>query len=793
MKLAVSLVLFFVAMASPWRHAEAQSAADDYTIGIVLDGSWHRADSIAELFVQETTALTEGAYRVRFPASKRLVGDWTAAGAERLLAQLLADPEVDAIIAFGPLAASVASSRAGLAKPVFAPLLVAPERPDLPAGGSGTSGRNNFHYLALPVNLARDLAAFKELGDFRQLTVLFDGALLRGLPFQQERLSEAARAAGLEPTIVAVDSLDMALAALEPGRPVLVGPLVQLSPADKARLYAELQKNKMPSFAWMGRVEVERGLLMSLRPADDFEIIARSLATAIRSALDGTPLAELSTLVRFNENLTLNVAVSKKLGLEPSWLILTDAELLGDIARPDRRSIDLSGAMRVALERNPGVAVSGAAVKQAKARVTGATSGLLPQLDVQSRFRTIDADNAAGGLGGQVGGFNPRNQWTGSATLTQPLVSEPAWAARTAAKHELAGQKARFRAAEIEAALAAGVAYLNVLRAKAVERIEKENLRTTRSNLELARARVRIGSAGRAEVVRFEAQIAKDRQNILLASASRNQAELVLTSVIDWPADQPFATEDASIDDPTLLFSLPGVKEFFAGPSAFRAFRAFLLDDTRSRSPRLAALDADIEASQRTRLSRKREFYIPRLSLDATLNHEFESGGLGAEPDVVPDTGWIVGVNLVFPVFTSGLRSANLGIADAQLRARIEQRRLARLELERDVGGAAHLAGARYAAIRFARDASRSATENLELVRESYVGGAVSIITLLDAQTSARTAQIDATNAVYDFVIAWLTMQAATGQLGVVLDDAERREWLERARRAVNRPSDTRD
>ena len=50
---------------------------------------------------------------------------------------------------------------------------------------------------------------------------------------------------------------------------------------------------------------------------------------------------------------------------------------------------------------------------------------------------------------------------------------------------------------------AAASAYLNVLRAKSIERIQKENLKLTRENLERARIRVEIGAAGAmaAEVV----------------------------------------------------------------------------------------------------------------------------------------------------------------------------------------------------------------------------------------------------------------------------------------------------
>ncbi len=57
-------------------------------------------------------------------------------------------------------------------------------------------------------------------------------------------------------------------------------------------------------------------------------------------------------------------------------------------------------------------------------------------------------------------------------------------------------------------------AYLNVLRAKTFERVQKDNLQLTRSNLELARVRRQIGVSGPAEVYRWESQMAIVRQYV---------------------------------------------------------------------------------------------------------------------------------------------------------------------------------------------------------------------------------------------------------------------------------------
>ncbi len=79
------------------------------------------------------------------------------------------------------------------------------------------------------------------------------------------------------------------------------------------------------------------------------------------------------------------------------------------------------------------------------------------------------------------------------------------------------------------------MAYLNLLRAQTLERVQKENLELTRSNLELARVRQQIGISGPAEVYRWESQIATARKEVINANAQRNAAEIGVNRVLHQP------------------------------------------------------------------------------------------------------------------------------------------------------------------------------------------------------------------------------------------------------------------
>jgi len=60
--------------------------------------------------------------------------------------------------------------------------------------------------------------------------------------------------------------------------------------------------------------------------------------------------------------------------------------------------------------------------------------------------------------------------------------------------------------ARLDTMLEAGEAYLNVLRAKNNEGVNRDNLKLTRKNLSLAETRNAIGVAGREEDAKWEAE-----------------------------------------------------------------------------------------------------------------------------------------------------------------------------------------------------------------------------------------------------------------------------------------------
>ncbi len=101
--------------------------------------------------------------------------------------------------------------------------------------------------------------------------------------------------------------------------------------------------------------------------------------------------------------------------------------------------------------------------------------------------------------------------------------------------------------------LDAATAYLDVLRLRTVADVQRSNLYRSLSNLEVARLREGVGTASRADVYRWQSEVATARQDLIEAETQVRVASLALKRILNRPLGQPLAQEPVSFADPALL------------------------------------------------------------------------------------------------------------------------------------------------------------------------------------------------------------------------------------------------
>lgn len=748
-------------------------------VAIVADGSSERVTSLRALFLEEMQAVNRGEFDIQAPTDLQLDADRTLAGVRTALDKVLTDPRTNVVITLGALGSHAAAQRNSLPKPTVAPLVSNHGFQDLPYK-DGASGKRNLSYVSLDVDIRRDLTAFREVVPFTRLALLVDGAIAESIPGIQDEVSRVAQDLGITITPVkGAESAAPILASIpEDTEAVYVGPLPALSALEFRRLVAGLIERRLPSFAFEGKTDVQRGLLVGIAPALQMDRLARRVALNVRRILLGELAATLPVAFARAGGLTINMRTARAIGFSPKWELLTRAELLHEEPEAGGPPLTLANAVREALELNLELRIAQSNVAAGKENIRQARSALLPQIGLSGRGIKIEEDDATATPG------RAERTVSGSITLDQVLYSEPTWANLEVQKQLQAARESVYTQARLDIVLETTQTYLDVLRARTNARVQKDNLRLSRSNLELAKTRRRIGTAGPSEVYRWESEIANAQRAVVEAQAQTRVAEIALNTLLRRPLEDLVNTVEVGLDEPVLITSQQRLFELIDNPASFRLLRDFVVQDALASAPELQQFKARINAQQRTLESARNAYWQPSLNLRVDRTETFDrSGAQGASLPGLDDTETTIALQMSLPLFTSGARGAEKAKAYEELTGLHVQRQATAERVEQRVRAALHTTRSAYTAIRLSRQAADAAESNFVVVRDAYSRGTVSILDLLDAQNAALVADLRAATATYDFVHALMEVERASGRFDFFLTPEDQAAWFERVDR----------
>ena len=194
--------------------------------------------------------------------------------------------------------------------------------------------------------------------------------------------------------------------------------------------------------------------------------------------------------------------------------------------------------------------------------------------------------------------------------------------------------------------------------------------------------------------------------------------------------------------------------------------------------PELKQIELAIAAQDRLRKSQQRAFYLPSLGLSGTWDQVILREGVPeSEPLEIPGVGefsfgsgpitnptWNLAVGLEFPLFQGMRRQRQLDqtrIAIAQLE---DQQQQLRQQLELRLRSSIETVGASYSRVELSREAADAARKNFSIAQDSYQQGIINVITLIDAQNNFLQTELSAINAVFQFIMDFLTLERAVGR-----------------------------
>ncbi len=750
------------------RERTAEEIAESYrgfltprppkTVGFVLDGPPAQEDPV-DRYAAEIMEVAGKSFDIRFV---RRAADQTVAGVDAALHEMLADPGVDLLITTGTLGSFRALRAGAPPKPVIAGMLLEPAVAGLTLSKDGGSGVKNLACAAFEGVVPRDLARFRELSPFKRVAVLVDARLAEAAPDLAADLSRLLEGMDLAVSVVPVGADAAAAVAAIPAdaEAVYFAPLPGHTPEGVEALARGVNERRLPSFSLNGPADVRAGVLATLQTENETRRIGRRLANHTYRILSGDAPEILPAAMTAAENFLVNLETARGLGLVLPWETLVQAETINDDPAQVDARFTLEQAVRTALEANLDLDEKERQVRAGAQNIPAARANLLPQVSAGGTYVSMDKEMSSA--------VQPQRTLTGAITVTQLIYDEMAHANVEIQKRLQAALEQEQAGLELDVAKLAADAYLNVLRAKTYEGIQKGNLRRTLENRRLAVLRRDAGIAGPAEGYRWDAEAAQNRIEVVKAGSMRRAAEIQFNRVLNRDQEALFAVEEVNVDDALLLSCDADFAPLLADTARAGEVRAFLVRRGLEEAPELRQLDEAVKAQGRFYTATLRKYYLPTVGLQWETKHKFGAWGEGAQGGFqtmvvpgMPDYSWTVGVNASLPLYAGGKRKAER----IQARETVEQLKLKRTavaqKLEQRIRTAAQMAGASRISIGQARQAAEAARKGLELVSDGYGRGVLKITDLVDAQTAALVSDLAAAGAVYQHLLDMMELYRA--------------------------------
>ena len=728
-------------------------------ISIVLDGPWENTTDVSGTFKKEISALLEAEYEVAFPREKQIRGDWSIASVRRALDDMLADDEVDLIIALGILGSGEVCRLGPLKKPVIAPYVLNPKLQGIPIK-DGTSNTPNLSYLTLEVDIRRHIELFREIFSFQKLVILGSSVVYDANPDFFHSMLDVAResVSQVDFVPVAMDGQNVVPAITETTEAVYVCPLMGLPDEEFRRIVGVINQRKIPSFSMYGESEVRKGILLGLAKESSVEHLARQVGINVRRIFQGEMPSTFPVAFSLGERISLNMDTARQIGFSPSWDLMTEGLLIESEISTAKHRTSLSELTDELLRTALDIRIQNFATDKDRQNLSIAWSHLFPKVDVGATQVFVDPKDV-------MMGMNTERSVSGKLTLTQVIFSEQILTNIGVQRDLHKANKSHVDEVALDAVKNGLNTYLNVLRSKRLERIRQETLLLIRSHLETAKIRRRVGIGQSGEIHRWNGEIANARSQLIAALSTRHSAQIAFNRILARPLEDTFLTEEVSLEDPIFKKHLMSFLDATSTPKRLTLFCDFVVAQYLSSLPELRRLDAFIEVQERMVGSSFRSFWSPTIGVQGEVIRNFDRSGVGSEaPPIGGDVNWNLGFNVTFPVFNGGQRIAKVRQAKAGLAELKLQRENASRLLQQRIRTAVYRANNSGLAIGFASDAASASLQNLAIVRDAYARGVVSILSLLDAQNYLVIADESAGDAIYKFFLDMVEVERSMGK-----------------------------
>lgn len=422
------------------------------------------------------------------------------------------------------------------------------------------------------------------------------------------------------------------------------------------------------------------------------------------------------------------------------------------------KTLTLEQARQAAMERNYSVAQAENNVHAAQSGVLAAYGSYLPTLSANAGWQRTQNDTKGepyivNGFPIQVGGGRElRNSFSTGVRLNYTIFDgfgrEGSFNRATASAVSSEYVSARTRQSVI---FQVESNYLNVLRNEQLVKVNEENLKRDRQQLDRITESNRVGALSIADVYRQQSQVAADELALIQAQNNYDKAKADLLALVGLNVYDEYTIADPAISTEITREEMDSTLARYRNSAELNRRALASRPDYLSATEQLNASESGVTVA--------RSEYFP--SVNAFAGYGLSSQELNRISDN-KSLNW--GLSLQWNIFDA-FRT------NQQLQNAIAQRRNAEISLvqaERDINVDVKKALLDLEAARKQYEVSQkglvSATEDRKIAEERYNLGAGTLLDLLVANANLVNAQANQVNASYNYITASRSMEYALGE-----------------------------
>ncbi len=768
------LAVVFLLIVSP----SISLAQKTLSIGICKDAETRILNELSASLQEEIKSLMQSKYSVNFTELTANLNDSLSL---KNIKQLMADNEIDYVVAIGYISSKQISELKNYSKPVIAGTILDSEMQKMPLKENNTSGIHNFTYLESIIRIKQNVIDFSEIFETENIAVVIPQSIKRNFPLFEEylRLSASNITLSLINLEGGVDeALDQISESIEG---VVVLPMIGFQSSEVKKLFVGLNAKRISSLALGGVGYLNMGATITMTPEFTFQQLARQIALRIMKISEGTNPSNIPVVLGIDRRVSIiNMESIRAINKFPEWNVLNESILLNVTNFSLGKNMNLRLAISESLENNLQSKMAGKEVEIADKEVRIAKSNILPQISVGGSAVGL-SNNVVESAMGQRGAFT----LSGTASLRQVIFSESVFA--NIAINKLMAENMLFYNEQVVLDIISktSMSYISVLFAKSNLLIQNENVITTMKSLEMAKTKETAGQIGYTDVNRWVSEMNLNKMQFNDAYTVYRNSMYELNKLLNSKINTTINIVDSTSIDESIVVDTAILKLIFENPSYTERYASFIIEEMKTNSPELQQLEKLVEVIERKSRLYKHQGYMPEVALFGGLDQAFIRDGT-IEPEGLPippppdDLTYNVGVSLSIPIFQGGRASAEAKKSQIELDKLNYQKDDLLNILETGILTNVQKLRTSYLELELSKNAAEAAESNFTMVQQAYNQGAVSVTDLIDAQNVMIRAKLMANISYYQYILDYLIVERYQGKYNFLSTSEEREDYLNR-------------